>query len=180
MSTPDFFRSRLDAMIDLRHPLAVLANRMPWTSIEATLTPIFEGRAREGRVSEEVDLFGVAPKLAGAGISAAGRPRLSIRLMVGLLYLKHAYNERDESVCERWAQDVYFQILLRRGLFPAAPAMRSDQPGALSAGAGRSRCRGDARDDNRSGRADESGEAVRVRACDRRYYGPRESDRLSN
>jgi len=25
MSTPDFFRSRLDAMIDLRHPLAVLA-----------------------------------------------------------------------------------------------------------------------------------------------------------
>jgi transposase, IS5 family len=26
MSTPDFFRSRLDAMIDLRHPLAVLAN----------------------------------------------------------------------------------------------------------------------------------------------------------
>ena len=53
MSTPDFFRSRLDAMIDLRHPLAVLANRMPWTSIEATLTPIFEGRAREGRVSDE-------------------------------------------------------------------------------------------------------------------------------
>ena len=24
MSTPDFFRSRLDAMIDLRHPLAGL------------------------------------------------------------------------------------------------------------------------------------------------------------
>jgi len=31
--------------------------------------------------------------------------------MVGLLYLKHAYNESDESVCERWAQDVYVQIL---------------------------------------------------------------------
>ena len=25
----DFFRNRLDQMIDLRHPLAVLANRMP-------------------------------------------------------------------------------------------------------------------------------------------------------
>lgn len=37
MSTPDFSRSRLDAMINMRHPLAVLANRMPWTSIEATL-----------------------------------------------------------------------------------------------------------------------------------------------
>jgi transposase, IS5 family len=27
MSTPDFFRCRLDQMIDLRHPLAVLAVR---------------------------------------------------------------------------------------------------------------------------------------------------------
>lgn len=61
MSTPDFFRSRLDAMIDLRHPLAVLANRMPWRSIEATLTPIFERRAREGRTSEETDLLARRP-----------------------------------------------------------------------------------------------------------------------
>ena len=30
MTTPDFFRARLDAMIDLRHPLAALATRMPW------------------------------------------------------------------------------------------------------------------------------------------------------
>ena len=29
MSTPDFFRSRLDQMIDLRHPLAVLSTRLP-------------------------------------------------------------------------------------------------------------------------------------------------------
>ncbi|MBB5413930.1 hypothetical protein HDG34_007913 [Paraburkholderia sp. HC6.4b] len=46
MSTPDFFRSRLNAMIDLRHPLAGLATRIPWTSIEATLAPVFERRAR--------------------------------------------------------------------------------------------------------------------------------------
>jgi transposase, IS5 family len=110
MSTPDFFRSRLDAMIDLRHPLAVLATRMPWVSIEATLAPIFERRAREGRVGEGIDLFGATPVLASAGASAAGRPRLPLRLMVGPLYLKHAYNESDESACERWAQDVYFQF----------------------------------------------------------------------
>ena len=36
-STDDFFRSRLDHMIDLRHPLAVLASRMPWQEIEASL-----------------------------------------------------------------------------------------------------------------------------------------------
>ena len=28
--TDDFFRNRPDQMIDLRHPLAVLANHMPW------------------------------------------------------------------------------------------------------------------------------------------------------
>ncbi|WP_211709335.1 transposase, partial [Paraburkholderia aspalathi] len=117
MSTPDFFRSRLDAMIDLRHPLAVLANRMPWASIEATLTPMVERRVREDRVSAEVDLFGVTPKLAGAGVSAAGRPRLSIRLMVGLLYLKHAYNESDDPVCGRWAESVYFQYFCTEEYF---------------------------------------------------------------
>jgi len=29
MSTPDFFRSRLDQVIDLRNPLALLATQMP-------------------------------------------------------------------------------------------------------------------------------------------------------
>ena len=29
MATDDFFRSRLDQMIDLKHPLAVLATRLP-------------------------------------------------------------------------------------------------------------------------------------------------------
>ncbi|WP_082743826.1 MULTISPECIES: hypothetical protein [unclassified Burkholderia] len=32
----DFLQSRLDAMIDLRHPLAVLATRMPRAQIEAS------------------------------------------------------------------------------------------------------------------------------------------------
>jgi IS5 family transposase len=45
-------------MIDLRHPLAVLATRMPWASIEAALAPVFGRRARKGRLSEDVDLFG--------------------------------------------------------------------------------------------------------------------------
>ena len=38
MSTPDF-RSRLDQMIDLRHPLAVLSKRLPWAAIEAAVAP---------------------------------------------------------------------------------------------------------------------------------------------
>ena len=45
----DFFRGRIDQMIDLRHPLAVLASRMPWQEIEASLTSRFARRVREGR-----------------------------------------------------------------------------------------------------------------------------------
>ena len=46
MSTPDFFRARLDQMIDLRHPLAVLATRMPWQQIEASVEPPAGSAAR--------------------------------------------------------------------------------------------------------------------------------------
>ncbi|SPS02342.1 hypothetical protein CBM2634_P50008 [Cupriavidus taiwanensis] len=92
MSTPDFFRSRLDGMTDLRHPLAVLASRMPWNSIEAALAPVLARKAKDGSNVVGEDLFGPMLAVAGAGISAAGRPRLPIRLMVGLLYLKHAYS----------------------------------------------------------------------------------------
>ena len=110
MATDDFFRARLDQMIDLRHPLAVLASRMPWAEIEASLAPLFAHRSRAGRTVSDADLFGTTSELVGAGVSNAGRPRLPIRLMVALLYLKHAYNESDESVVQRWAQDVYFQF----------------------------------------------------------------------
>ena len=42
----DFFRSRIDHMIDLRHPLAVLASRMPWQQIEASVAHLFSRKAR--------------------------------------------------------------------------------------------------------------------------------------
>ena len=110
MATDDFFRARLDHMIDMRHPLAVLAARMPWAQIETSLAPLFSHRQRPGRTVVDSDLFGATADVVGAGVSNAGRPRLPIRLMVALLYLKHAYNESDESVVQRWAQDVYFQF----------------------------------------------------------------------
>lgn len=39
MATDDFFCSRLDAMIDRQHPLAVLTTHMPWRDIEAGRCP---------------------------------------------------------------------------------------------------------------------------------------------
>ena len=83
----DLFRHRLDNQIDLRHPLIRLAERMPWAALEQALQ-------------------GTLPPTPAAG----GRPALPIRLMAGLLYLKHAYNLSDESVCERWLENPYWQF----------------------------------------------------------------------
>lgn len=110
MATDDFFRARLDTMIDLRHPLAVLAQRMPWAQIEAALAPALAHRDRKGRSVDGADLFGTTTQLVGAGVSNAGRPRLPIRLMVSLLYLKHAFNLSDEELVERWAENVQWQF----------------------------------------------------------------------
>ena len=107
--TDDFFRARLDQMIDLKHPLAVLASRLPWAQIESTLAPAFARKNRDGKVIADSDLFGATIEIAGSSKSAAGRPRLSIRLMASLLYLKHAYNLSDEDVVERWAENVVWQ-----------------------------------------------------------------------
>src|SRR5882724_313759 len=110
MPTDDFFRARLDSMIDMRHPLAVLASRMPWADIEAALAPAFAHQDRKGNVVEDADLFGATSELVGAGVSARGRRRLPIRLMVALLYLKHAFNLSDEDLVQRWAENVQWQF----------------------------------------------------------------------
>ena len=108
--TADFFRARLDAMIDLRHPLAVLATRLPWAQLEASLAPIWRREPREGLLQEGADLFGEGGGTLGAkGVSQAGRPRLPIRLMCSLIYLRHAFNLSDEALCERWSENVVWQ-----------------------------------------------------------------------
>jgi len=40
-ATEDFFRARLDHMLDLGQPLPVLASRMPWQQIEASVAHVF-------------------------------------------------------------------------------------------------------------------------------------------
>ena len=106
----DCFRSRLDSMIDLRHPLAVLASRLPWASMETALAPLLQKAVRERQEPDRTDLFGpTGGAVIAMDASPAGRPRLPIRLMCALLYLKHAFNVGDEEVCERWAENVVWQ-----------------------------------------------------------------------
>ena len=82
----DLFRARLDQMIGNEHPLVKLAEKMPWEAIAERLSGV------------------LPPEPAGAG-----RPALPMRLVVGLLYLKHAYNLSDEQVCARWLENPYWQ-----------------------------------------------------------------------
>lgn len=83
----ELFRSRLDSQIDLRHPLAQLAGRMPWADLEDALSAT------------------LPPAPVGGG-----RPALPVRLMAGLLYLKHANDLSDEDVCWRWLENPYWQF----------------------------------------------------------------------
>ncbi len=105
----DFFASRISAMIDLRHPLAVLASRLDWDAIDIALKPSLAHQVRTGKVSTVTDLLGTHQVITGAGISPAGRPRLNTRLMVSLLYLKHAFNFSDEDLVQTWSENIYWQ-----------------------------------------------------------------------
>lgn len=79
----DLFRAQLSEILNLDHRLCRLAERIDWS--------VFE------------DKFGA---LYATG---PGRPGLPTRLMVGLHYLKYAFNESDESVVERWLENPYWQ-----------------------------------------------------------------------
>ena len=108
-ATDDFFRSRIDHMIDLRHPLAVLSSRMPWQEIEARVAQVFSRKGRAGVAMPDLDLFGEQVQRAPVS-SNAGRPRVPLRTMIALLYLKHAFSESDEGVVARWADTPRWQF----------------------------------------------------------------------
>ncbi len=90
----ELFRSRLENQIDVRHPLVQLSHRLPWSALEQALSPRL-------------------PATTGAG----GRPALPLRLIAGLLYLKHAYDLSDEAVCERWLENPYWQFFTGEVVF---------------------------------------------------------------
>ena len=73
---------RLEQILDQRHALYRLAGKIDWAAVEERFGTLY---------SEE------------------GRPGIPIRLMVGLHYLKHAFNESDETVVDRWVENPYWQ-----------------------------------------------------------------------
>lgn len=79
----DLFRSRLDQILNRRHPLYRLADTIDWSVFDKDFGKLY--------------------------VENVGRPGLSIRLLVGLHYLKHAFNESDESVVDRLLENPYWQ-----------------------------------------------------------------------
>jgi hypothetical protein len=65
-ATADFFRSRLDGMVDQKHPLVVLSKRSPWAGIEQTLAPRFARTVRPGQ-----KMLSSAPQLGSGKCSNA-------------------------------------------------------------------------------------------------------------
>ncbi len=86
----DLFRSRLDQIINLKHELVVLAERIDWTWIDEQLADRF---------------------------SDHGRPAEPVRFMIGMFMLKHTYGLSDEQVWDRWVQDPYFQYFTGEEFF---------------------------------------------------------------
>lgn len=78
----DLFRERLDAIIDLKHPLVRLAGLVPWCDFDGAF---------------------------GRFYKPLGRPAKPTRLMVGLQYLKHTFDLSDEETVERWVENPYWQ-----------------------------------------------------------------------
>ena len=80
----ELFGAHLSELLNPEHPLYVLAERIDWSPFDAAIDACY---------ADEL-----------------GRPGVNTRLMVGLLYLKHAYDESDESVVARWVENPYWQF----------------------------------------------------------------------
>lgn len=84
MVNQGLYRQTLKEMVDPRHPLVVLAKRIPWDELEARIEPLLVRNLRSSRSVSQDDLFVPSPPIAH--VHGGGRPRLSTRLMLSLLY----------------------------------------------------------------------------------------------
>ena len=79
----ELFQSHFDQLLNPAHELIQLARKIDWDRFET---------AYAGQYSPDM-----------------GAPAIATRLMVGLHFLKHTFNESDESVVARWVENPYWQ-----------------------------------------------------------------------
>ena len=99
-SSPSLFSS-LDDLLNCQHPLHKLSHKINWSLFEETFISLY--------------------------CPDNGRPAKPIRLMCGLLILKHLRNLSDESVVEQWSENAYFQYFCGMHEFvPSFPCNSSE------------------------------------------------------
>ena len=86
----DLFRARLDQIINMKHALVLLADKIDWAWLDDELAGCF---------------------------SDEGRPAEPVRFMLGMFMLKHTYALADEQVWDRWVHDPYFQYFTGEEFF---------------------------------------------------------------
>jgi IS5 family transposase len=91
----------LEDTLNQKHPLYILSNKVNWQLFEDAFLPLY--------------------------CKNNGRPAKPIRLMVGLLILKHLRNISDESVVEQWSENLYYQYFCgMMEFYAAAPCEASE------------------------------------------------------
>ncbi|ASO04109.1 IS5 family transposase [Arenibacter algicola] len=73
----------LEETLNQKHPLYILSNRVDWELFDREFSPLY--------------------------CQDNGRPAKPIRLMVGLVILKHLRDISDEGIVEQWAENLYYQ-----------------------------------------------------------------------
>ena len=177
MSTPDFFRARLDGMVDPRHPLVVLTGRLPWAQIEQVLAPHFARKAAPAGTAVAQDLLGERQVEFGGGVSSAGRPRLPIRLMASLLYLKNSFNLSDEELVARWSENVVWQFFSGMEYYEPRLPCDTTQIGRFRTAVGEEGLEQLLKSTTRDGCGDQGHQARGVGTGDRGHHGAREGPR---
>lgn len=99
-NSPSFFSNLFD-MLNQSHPLYQLADKIDWGKFETAFAPLY--------------------------CQDNGRPGKPVRLMCGLLILKHVRNLSDESVVEQWSENAYYQYFCGMQEFsPSYPCNASE------------------------------------------------------
>jgi len=80
---PQLFQSRLDQILNLKHPLCLLSHKIKWQRFDQEYGELY---------TENV-----------------GRPGIPTRLMVALHYLRYAYNLSDEEIVAHFPENPYWQ-----------------------------------------------------------------------
>ena len=91
----------LGSTLNHKHPLFIPANKIDWEMFEREFSPLY--------------------------CPDNGRPAKPVRLMVGLLILKHIRDLSDESVVEQWSENNYYQYFCGEQEFqPRVPCEASE------------------------------------------------------